>query len=97
MATPLGLLNRALEPGPSAPPAAPVPASVVTAPPGEILRMRLLPVCATITLPLQSTATPVGEEIAAPAPVPSANDCEPSPASVATTPPGEILRTRWLL
>jgi hypothetical protein len=43
MATPQGLLNKALEPGPSKPPTAPVPASTVTTPSDETLRMWLLP------------------------------------------------------
>ena len=61
-----------------------------------ILRMRWLPESATMTLPLLSTATPLGELNEAPAPVPSANVADPLPASVVTTPPGVTLRMRSL-
>jgi hypothetical protein len=74
----------------------PLPASVVTTPPGVTLRMRLLPQSATITLPLLSTATPQGVMNEAPVPVPSANANDPFPASVVTTPPGVTLRMRLL-
>jgi len=57
-ATPTGLLNEAPAPVPSANVRVPFPASVVTTPPGVTLRMRLLYVSATMTLPLLSTATP---------------------------------------
>jgi hypothetical protein len=49
-----------------------------------------------MTLPLLSTATPVGWENEELAPVPSANEPGPPPASVVTTPCGVILRMRWL-
>ena len=59
--------------------------------------MRLLEKSATTTLPLLSTATPVGDRNEAPAPTPSANAYDPFPASVVTTPPGVTLRMRLLL
>ena len=59
-ATPEGYENEAPAPVPSANAYDPLPASVVTTPPGVTLRMRLLYVSATMTLPLLSTATPVG-------------------------------------
>jgi hypothetical protein len=57
-ATPVGFLNEAPAPVPSANVFDPLPASVVTTPPDVTLRMRLLLLSATITLPLLSTATP---------------------------------------
>ena len=47
-------------------------------------RMRWLYVSATMTLPLLSTATPVGNLNEAPAPTPLANAADPFPASVLT-------------
>ncbi len=61
------------------------------------LRMRLFKKSATMTLPLLSTATPVGRLNEAPVPTPLANAADPLPASVVTTPPGVTLRMRWLL
>ncbi len=60
------------------------------------LRMRWLSESATMTLPLLSTATPLGLLNEAPAPTPSANEADPLPASVVTTPPGVTLRMRLL-
>jgi hypothetical protein len=96
-ATPAGQLNEAPAPVPSANVADPLPASVVTTPPGVSLRMRWLFLSATMTLPLLSTATPEGSMNKAPAPAPSENPYDPPPASVVTTPPGVTLRMRWLL
>jgi hypothetical protein len=95
-ATPEGRLNEAPAPVPSANVADPLPASVVTTPPGATLRMRWLSQSATMTLPLLSTATPKGLLNEAPAPVPSVNAYDPLPASVVTTPPGVTLRMRLL-
>ena len=71
-ATPKGLPNCAVAPGPSALPAVPLPASVLTIPVAVILRMRWLPRSATYKVPLPSTATPKGPLNCAVAPVPSA-------------------------
>ena len=57
-ATPLGRKNDASLPLPSANAPAPLPASVVTAPPGVTLRIRLFAVSATTMVPLASMATP---------------------------------------
>jgi hypothetical protein len=95
MATPVGSLNAAPTPVPSANAYDPLPASVVTTPPGVTLRIRLLSLSATITLPLASMATPVGYEKEASVPAPSAK--KPYiPASVVTTLPGVTLRMRKL-
>ncbi len=72
----------------------PFPARVATTPLGVTLRMRLLKMSATITLPLASTATPVGKLNEVFAPVPSANAYGPLPASVAVTPPCVTMRMR---
>ena len=79
---------------PSAVPSLPaVPASVLTAPAGVILRMVKLIWSATYTAPAASTATPMGTLKRAAAPVPSALPPLPAvPASVVTTPAGVILR-----
>ena len=59
--TPLGEENEAVLPMPLEKGALqPVPARVVTAPRGEILRMRWLPVSATYTTPAESTVRPEG-------------------------------------
>ena len=97
---PLGLLNVALVPRPSVLPALVLPsppASVVTAPLGVILRIRLLPESTTYTLPAVSTATAVGLSNVALVPRPSALPAlvpPLPPASVVTVPPGVIFRTR---
>ena len=59
-ATPRGSLNCAAAPRPSASPATPLPASVLTEPPEVIFRMRWLLVSPTYTFPAESTATPCG-------------------------------------
>src|SRR5262249_54056733 len=85
-ATPTGPLSSAVPiapPVPSAKPASPSPASVVTFPLGSIFRIRLLPVSATKTLPLASTATPRGpSNSAVPSgpPLPSTHPLQPPPA-----------------
>jgi hypothetical protein len=55
-----------------------VPASVVTTPLGVTFRMVVLLVSATKTLPDPSTATPLGQEKRAAAPVPSTLPDEPA-------------------
>ena len=72
-----------------------VPAMVVTTPAGVTLRIVLLPVSATYTLPELSTARPPGWLKPAALPVPSVDPNVP-PASVVTTPAGVILRMLWL-
>ena len=58
-------------PTPSAEPLLPVPASVVTAPVGVILRMRLLVLSATYSTPAESKVRPTGPVKRALVPVPS--------------------------
>ena len=77
-ASPVGRLKLAAVPVPSAlPNTFAVPASVVTAPAAVILRIVLLPVSATYTLPAPSTATPNGRWKVAAVPVPSALPPDP--------------------
>ena len=83
-------------PTPSAAPTAPLPASVLTTPPGVTRRTQLLPESPTIALPLASTAMPWGSLKEALAPAPLANAAAPLPASVDTTPAGVTRRMRWL-
>jgi hypothetical protein len=59
-------------------------------------RTRELPASATRIVLFKPMATPTGEEKEAFMPMPSLNLLKPSPASVVTTRPGEILRMRWL-
>src|ERR1700726_1459763 len=94
MARPVGSLNKAALPGPSAKPVAPgVPATVVTAPDVAILRIVLLPASVIYALPLTSATIPTGALKRAAAPVPSAKPAAPAvPARVVTTPSQEILR-----
>src|SRR6266496_4340483 len=98
---PLGCLNVAAVPVPSALPAVPaVPASVVTTPEAmTIRRMVWLFLSATYRLvPLLSTARTWGRLNSAAAPVPSALPAVPAvPARVLTTPAGVILRMVWFL
>ncbi len=109
MANANGLLKEEAMKGPSANIADPFPASVETAPPGDILRTRLLSVSATMMLLFASMATAFGLKNEAPTPVPSANapwqrhsnvksssQQSALPASVVTTPSGVTLRMRWL-
>ena len=95
-AMPIGKLNIAFVPVPSAKSGSPFPASVDTIPPGVTLRMRWPPVSPTKTLPLESTATPRGRQNEAAVPAPSANAPGPPPASVLTTPPGVTFLMRLL-
>jgi hypothetical protein len=95
-ATPEGLKKEAATPAPSANAPTPLPASVLTTPPGVTARTRWLFVSATNKVPPEPTATPEGEKKEAPVPVPSANAGDPLPASVLTTPPGVTARTRLL-
>jgi hypothetical protein len=68
---------------PSALPELPAnPANVVTAPPDVIFRIVLLPLSATYTVPLLSTATPLGEKKRAALPLPSELPIADTPASV---------------
>jgi hypothetical protein len=57
-AMPEGSPNAAAVPTPSENTPEPLPASVLTAPPGATTRSRLLSRSATYALPLASTATP---------------------------------------
>jgi len=95
VATALGPSKRAAGPVPSALPFTPaVPASVLTAPAGVILRMVSLPLSAMNTLPALSVAMPVGSLKRAVIPAPSELPMAPGvPASVLTIPAGVILRT----
>ena len=93
-ATPRGALKEAPVPVPSANAADPLPARVLTTPPGVTLRMRLLAESATNTLPMESVDTPQQLPNEALVPAPSAKAAVPLPASVDTTPPGVILRMR---
>jgi len=96
IATPVGPLKDACVPMPSAKAAPAEPASVVTAPPGETRRMRLLLVSLTYTFSLAaSTATPHGMLNFAFVPTPSAKPFAPCPARVVTRPPGVMARIRW--
>ena len=93
----MGRLKRAAAPVPSALPAVPAPARVVTTPAAVIRRIALLEESATYTMPSVPTATPKGALNRAAAPVPSALPRVPSPASVVTTPAGEIRRILLLI
>ena len=105
---PMGCINVAELPTPSAWPAAVPPellppASVETARVAiTIVRMRLLTLSTTKRLPRLSTATPVGEEKSAMLPMPSARPLAvpelPPPASVDTAPAAMTMaRTQLLL
>src|SRR6267142_991245 len=98
VATPNGRLKLAAAPTPSVLPPAPAdPANVLTTPAGVILRMVLLYVSDTYTLPALSVATPDGNLKLAAVPVPSALPATPAdPASVLTAPAGVITRIVWL-
>ena len=94
---PLGWFNTADVPAPSAQPAAPLPAIVVTTPVGVTRRMRLFPESVTKRFPTEFMAIPRGKLKLAPAPVPSTHaPTLPLPASVVTPPAGVTLRTRLL-
>lgn len=84
-AIPIGLLKVAALPVPSARPAAPLPASVVTVPSGVIFLMRLLPWSATYKLSLALIARPLGLLNRAFVPFPSAKPYVP-PAKVVVVP-----------
>jgi hypothetical protein len=93
-ASPTGQLKDALVPAAFTAPAAPEPASVLTAPEGETMRMRLLPQSATSTMPLGWSTTPAGPLKAAAVPLPSAKAAAPPPARVDTAPvASETMRT----
>lgn len=70
------------------------PAAVVTAPVELTMRMRLLLVSATYSVPEESIARPKGVLKAAAVPWPSVQAAEPLPASVVTAPEAVILRMR---
>src|SRR5262245_40069127 len=76
------------------------PASVVTTPPGLILRMVWLPESATHTVHDKSSWTHAGHSNRAVLPLPPVPSVLPvlpaCPASVVTTPAGLILRMVWL-
>ena len=97
IATPLGDAKSALVPMPSAKFAAapPPPASVETSPRGVISLTALLSRSATTMTALERMmARPRGLEKDAAVPVPSTKAAIPLPASVETTPSGEIRRMR---
>src|SRR4051794_17490352 len=89
-------LNRALVPVASVEPDEPKlePANKVTTPAGVILRISLLPVSATNTLPDESTAMPDGALNCADVPVALVLPAVPDPANVVTTPAAVTLRMR---
>ena len=91
-AMPIGRLKDALVIAPSANAAEPPPASVVTTPVEDTLRMRLLPVSATNTLPALSTAIPSGLLNVAAEAFPLADPPTPLPATVVTTPAEVTIR-----
>jgi hypothetical protein len=75
-ATPRGFKKLAAVPTPSADPGFPLPASVLTMPPGYVTsRIRLLFVSATTTIVFgeEKTATQIGLKKLAEVPTPSAN------------------------
>jgi hypothetical protein len=85
-AAPQGLENVAKAPGPSAPPGAPVPASVDTAPPAST-RTLLFALSTMNTAPVAgATATDAGRLKLALSAGPSAAPATPVPASVLTAP-----------
>ena len=92
-AMPAGPLNEAAVPRPSALEALPLPARVVTTPPGLILRTLRLLKSATNTFPAASSATDAAILKAAAVPTPSAKAPTPLPARVVTLPVGLIFRT----
>src|SRR4051812_4347658 len=96
---PLGKLNLATLPTPSAlPEENAAPANVVTTPPGMILRIVLLLESATYSVPVVSTVIPEGLANRAALPVPSTwPELPATPASVLTTPAGVIVRIVLLL
>ena len=91
-------MSSADDAGPPSPaePFRPVPATVVMIPEGDTRRTRWFPRSAMNTLPAASTATLNGRLTRAYSPGPPSPRMPacPSPAMVAITPAGEILRTR---
>ncbi len=79
---PNGMWKEAAVPVPVPKVAVPLPAMVVTAPPGETMRRRWLSLSATMTLPPALMTTPDGCLKTAAAPCPSAHPAAPLPASV---------------
>jgi hypothetical protein len=91
-----GPLNCALVPLPSAKPQDPLPASVVTETVERSIARTLQPCCSTIkaVLPSEVRAIPEGPLNCATVPMPLLPPAEPLPASVDTSPAGEIRRMR---
>ena len=96
-ARPRGPEKLAAAPMPSAQAGVPLPASVVTAPAGEITRMRLFSLSPTYKTPeAGSLARPEGELNAAFTPMPLINVAVPLPASVMVLPDVVVTaRMRW--
>jgi len=93
---PIGPLNCADAAAPSAQPAVPVPATVLTAPASDTARTRLPLYSVTKRVrPLITTSMGLLKDAAAPEP--SAHAPAPLPASVPTSPASVTVRTRWLL
>ena len=84
-------LNVADSAGPSLPPGAPVPASVLTKPLGANTRSVPVPPSAMSRLPAPSTASPFAPPKLADTRKPSPHVASPLPARVATAPPGARL------
>jgi len=93
---PTGALKREPVPTPSTNEAVAFPATVVTAPRGETMRMRLLPQSATRRLPLAAMERWYGSWNEAKVPVPSVHAATPLPTKVDTVPLGAISLMRWL-
>ena len=83
-AMPCGMENWDASPTPSAQPASPLPASVATAPSGEIVRMRLPSWSEMKTVPSRAAAIPTGVLNVAAAASPSSRPNSPVPATVRT-------------
>ena len=95
-ARPCGVLNAAAVPNPLVVAERPEPASVETAPMGDMERTRWLPPSTTRTLPVaRSTATEWGRLKAAAVPVASVHAAAPDPASAVVTPDRDTRRIRF--
>lgn len=93
--SPNGYPMCAAEPTPGSQAELPLPANVVTAPDGEILRIILLCVSPTYMLRSGPIVIPHGCENVAEVPTPLANTMLPEPATVETRPVGETRLMRW--
>lgn len=90
----VGQLSAAEVPTPFVLPNDPLPAREVSAPDGAMRSTRLLPHAPTYTFPNASTGTPWGPVSIAKVPTPLKKEAVPFPASVVTSPDGEMRRTR---